>query len=48
MLVVAVVFLIIGGVSTAVRLSELCNDDYCFDYYTILILSSAVSIVFQS
>ena len=44
MLVVAVVFLIIGGVSTAVRLSEICNDDYCFDYYTVLILSSVVSI----
>ena len=50
MLVVAVVFLIIGGVSTAVRLSEICNDygadDYCFDNnYTIRILSSAVSII---
>lgn len=49
MLVVAVVFLIIVGVSTAVRLSEICNDygadDYCFDNnYTIRILSSAVSI----
>ena len=46
MLVVAVVFLIIVGVSTAVRLSEICNDhDYCLDNnYMIKTLCSAVSI----
>ena len=50
MLVVAVVFLIIGGVSTAVQLAASLSDNYPDDddddddYDTIWILCSAVSI----